>query len=381
MFKNILIIILFILLFDFVDTSAYANDINWSDVGYYNDATADYKKDRMRIVTDYLNKEEQSRNKKRSQPEKKQVFQSSGQTSQKYAFQKISAAEISNSEKILNNISSKMHNDKLNQTVLELGTELSRIAYREPDFMREKGYMYGIFGSVTHRISENNQINKFSDMFSDDNKINVFKVDGKISWGRVNYESSQGTLDGLKDSMFEIRGTAGYDLPISTSTMITPYMGVGFRYLKDDLRGTISTPGGDVRGYRRSTKYLYVPMGLDTTTRLKNDFSLGLNLEYDIFINGKQKSHLEDVDPLYETLTNGQGRGYGVRGSFSLKRDCQHVELFFEPFVRYWSIRDSEASPIIYDDAPITDEYGNVFVGIEPQNNSTEYGIKLGLNF
>ena len=51
MFKNILIIILFILLFDFVDTSAYANDINWSDVGYYNDATADYKKDRMGLNT------------------------------------------------------------------------------------------------------------------------------------------------------------------------------------------------------------------------------------------------------------------------------------------------------------------------------------------
>jgi len=260
------------------------------------------------------------------------------------------------------------------QPTIEFGQENSSINYQEPNVMKEKGHMHGIFGSVVYRPVENKPAESLKDYFSEDSQINVYKLDAKISWGRVNYASSQGTLSKLEDSMFEVRGLIGYDMPIK-STLFTPYMGLGIRNLKNDLRGTIVQPDlTEVKGYRRSSRYLYLPIGIDTRTKMDNDISVGINLEYDFLINGKQKSHLEDIDPDFETLTNGQGNGFGFKSSLSLRKDCQNYNVFIEPFFRYWNIADSEISPVIYTDAIVG-------YGIEPKNNSKEFGFKIGLDF
>lgn len=265
-------------------------------------------------------------------------------------------------------------NIPLKNTKVEIGQENSSILYTEPNVMQEKGHMHGIYGSVEYRPYENQQAGSLKEFFSEDSNVNVYKLDAKISWGRVNYASSQGTLSKLEDSMFEMRGLIGYDMPIS-STLFTPYMGLGLRYLKNDLRGTIVQPDlTEVKGYRRSSRYFYLPIGIDTTTRIKNNVSLGLNFEYDFLINGKQKSHLEDIDSGFETLTNGQGSGFGLKSSLKLSKNCENFELYIEPFYRYWNIADSEISPVIYSDAIAG-------YGIEPKNNSKEYGFKIGLDF
>ena len=258
-------------------------------------------------------------------------------------------------------------------TKLELGTELSWIAYREPGFIKDKGMMYGVFGEYTYRLSENQHIHSFKDAFSDTNKINMFRVDGKFSYGSVDYESEgTGSLDDIRDYMFEFRGVAGYDFPVFDASRITPYVGIGYRYLNDDSGGRKTTTGA--AGYERESRYVYLPAGFEIKNDFSNGWTAGLALEYDIFLGGKQKSHLGDAIAGLNAVENEQKKGKGWRSSIKIMRRSERLDFFVEPFVRYWKIQDSEISSITYNGVAVG-------YGLEPENNSTEYGIQFGLQY
>ncbi len=253
----------------------------------------------------------------------------------------------------------------------EFGTEISKITYREPEFMRTRGYMSGVFGSYTQRFSLNKEIHSFSDLLVNENVINMIKIDGKFSWGYVDYESEgTGKAEDERDFLLETRLVAGQDLPFKSS-LLTPYAGVGYRYLNNDGRGETTTGHN---GYRRESMYVYIPMGLDIKQKISKNWSMGINMEYDFFMFGRQISHLEDVDSNYDPLSNKQEKGFGWRGSIRLAKESPKLDIFVEPFIRYWSIKDSKTSEIIY---------GNWIVGtgMEPENNSTEFGFKMGAAF
>ena len=258
-------------------------------------------------------------------------------------------------------------------TTVDIGTEVSHYRYAEPEFMRLKGYLWGIFGAITYRTSENKHIKTFRDIFSDENSINMFRLDAKFSGGDLDYESEgTGKNDGERNYMFEVRGSAGYDIPVGASSRITPFAGFGYRYLKDDSGGTITTTGA--YGYDRESFYYYLPLGIETQTKFNNRWLLEMTFEYDLFLFGTQKSHLEDVVPGYNTLVNDQDEGYGARGSFKLIRRNEDFSMYIEPFIRYWNIEDSDIDVLTYFGEPYK-------LGLEPANNTTEYGIKLGLRF
>ena len=103
----------------------------------------------------------------------------------------------------------------------EIGPEISHITYEEPDVMEEKGFMYGIAASYAYH-----------------NNL-MLKAEGRFSFGDVDYTNS-GTMDNIDDYMWEFRGLAGYDFPVLKATIITPYIGFGYRYLNDDSSGMTS---------------------------------------------------------------------------------------------------------------------------------------------
>jgi len=80
-------------------------------------------------------------------------------------------------------------------------------------------------------------------------------------------------------------------------------------------------------------------------------------------IFGRQKSHIPIE--MGGTAENFQPSGYGIRGSFRLAKEIEAMELFVEPFARYWHIADSNVND----------------GGIEPRNTTQEYGAKLGVRF
>jgi len=233
----------------------------------------------------------------------------------------------------------------------ELGIGLSHITYEEPDFnLKEEGIMYGIAGSYTYH-------NKF-----------MFKLEGNGSLGTVDYSSSSsGEIDNIRNYLLEARVLFGYDFPLSTSSLITPYIGFGYRYLNDDPSGKISSFGA--RGYERESNYFYSPIGLMAWIKLGQGWVVGPMAEYDYLWKGKQRSHLGDAITGFPTIENEQRTGYGLRGSVKFQKMFTGIGLNIEPFIKYWNIKRSE------------NEYFNSGYFYEPRNNSTEYGLILSAVF
>lgn len=246
----------------------------------------------------------------------------------------------------------------LKERALEAGGEISHITYEEPGVMEEKGLMYGVSASYTYHRP--------------DPKL-MLKAQGRFSAGQVDYSSSSsGEMDNIDDYIFELRGLGGYDFIISSTSAITPYLGLGYRYLNDDSSGMTTSTGA--KGYERESNYCYSPIGLEVISELQNGWSLGGLIEYDYFWSGKQKSHLSNAVAAFGDLKNDQDDGYGLRGAIKFKKESDKVDFLIEPFIRYWNIEKSNESEATYQGVIIG-------YGYEPKNNSTEIGLNFVISF
>jgi len=397
---SVLFLKLAVLLIIFSPNSVLAGTIDWEDVGYYyGHQEKTYREKRMKIVDDALNGVELNIGKQSQQnitiPQVKnfQINASSKNESfrQTIANKKDFKQIISDDTVEKPIIQDKPLDPNLNNlkgdkgividdlfkrsnplTKLEFGTEQYLFFYEEPDIMRDKGKMHGIFANYTYRTSDHSGIRTTKDIFTVNAYPNMFKLDTRFAWGEVDYDSNgTGTLLSVKDWTFEVRGLTGYDIPIS-ACVFTPYAGLGYRYLNDDS-GHRETSNG-YWGYEREANYFYIPIGFMLSSQFKNDFSVGFDIEYDQFISGKQRSHLEDVTSSYDMVANNQNAGYGYRTSMKFVKHNESIDLYFEPFARYWHIEDSDIQPV----------YLNGYLygwGIEPENITKEYGFKIGANF
>jgi len=234
----------------------------------------------------------------------------------------------------------------------EIGLEVFHKEYKEPDVMSEKGMMYGV--GLTYAYHD---------------KVMV-KASLLMAYGEVDYENS-GTLDGIPDRHVEVRGLLGYDFVMDPTFVITPYFGLGYRFLRNDASEMISSTGA--RGYNRESNYFYSPVGIALIKILPEGWSLAAEAEFDYLWYGKQYSDLSDANPLYPDIDNQQDQGYGIRGAVRIEKKMTYSSIFFEPFVRYWHISQS-------DDA-IFSAGGTLYRGYEPKNNTTEIGAMAGLKF
>ena len=234
---------------------------------------------------------------------------------------------------------------------VEAGFEVSHITYTEPGVMREQGFMCGVTGAMAYR-----------------NYNYMLSVEARASMGQVDYSSGDsGSMDNINDDMLEVRGLAGYDVHLSETLAITPYFGLGYRHLDDNMGGKISTLAS--YGYDREISYIYSPIGADITTSLENGWNLKLRVEYDCFWKGTVASHLGDI-PGYYNIENRQDKGMGIRSSLMFKKKGEAVDFIIEPFFRYWSIKQSKDT---------MDPGGATW--IEPKNNSMEFGINLSAEY
>ena len=101
---------------------------------------------------------------------------------------------------------------------------------------------------------------------------------------------------------------------------------------------------------------------------------MGLNAEYDILWSGKQESHLEDVNFSFNTVSNDQNSGYGARGSIKLTKKSGRYDILIEPFIRWWSVKDSQSSNITFTGVIVGYAY-------EPKNETFEAGGKVAVLF
>ncbi|HUL94325.1 MAG TPA: hypothetical protein VLV56_18480 [Burkholderiales bacterium] len=232
----------------------------------------------------------------------------------------------------------------------ELGAQASRYDYLEPDFAELKGNRIGIVAAYTWTGD--------SGLFG--------KLDYRESYGRLKYEGS-GTMDKVPDLIFELRALAGLDW-VGSSVSLSPYAGLGYRYLYDDLRGTTSTGAS---GYRRNSNYLYSPVGLTARWHMGGGWVLAPTAEADVFLYGTQVTKLSDASSALMDVTNHQGSGRGHRFSLMIEKG----QWAFGGWNHYWHIKDS-------DTLCFTPVVNNVcLAGQEPENYTREYGLELRYRF
>ncbi len=254
---------------------------------------------------------------------------------------------------------------------MDVGLEVFDYSYREEGFMKVDGTMYGVRSEYAHRFREPYKVNSREELSKTVMHPTVIKLDARLSgmWNGHYRSRSTGEAFGEKHYSYELRAMGGYDYYLKHGLIATPYAGFGYRYLLDDNGGKRTTTGN--WGYDRESQYYYIPIGIDLGRELSEKWKLKWNGEYDWFMTGQQKSHFED-DPYgnyTQMLSNPQPRGYGARSSVKLSRASELVDFFVEPFVRYWHIQPSAVS--------CTSET----CGIEPNNRTEEYGLRMGVNF
>ncbi len=236
---------------------------------------------------------------------------------------------------------------------VELGLESYYHRYKEPGVMRNQGFMNGLQAAYSYHDAL------------------MFKGEMRAAFGLVDYKNS-GTMDDLKDFNFELRGMGGYDFQVSERFILTPYFGLGYRYLNDDSSGKLTSTGA--AGYDRESNYVYSPLGLDALFAMDERWSLGGTLEYDAFWWGRQISHLEDANRGFDAVSNTQKKGYGFRSSVRLQMKGEGLDFVIEPFIRYWYVKKSNNSSVTYNGVIIG-------YGYEPKNNTTEYGVKISVRY
>lgn len=235
---------------------------------------------------------------------------------------------------------------------LELGVQGSHYEYTEPDFAKDTGSRYGLLASYAWTGKEGW----------------LGKIDFRESYGQLKYESNgTGSKDKVPDMLLELRVLAGYDWA-GSSASLSPFTGLGYRYLLNNPTGYSST--GAV-GYRRQSNYLYVPVGLTARWNLGEGWVLAPTAEADIFLYGMQVSKLSDTGLGLMDVTNHQSHGSGHR--FSLMIEKGHWA--FGGWNHYWHIKDSDvvcATPVVN---------GSCLAGKEPENYTREYGLELRYRF
>ena len=259
---------------------------------------------------------------------------------------------------------------------LKVGSEFFYAKYEEPDVMEQRGKMWGIEGVYTYRPGEEDLLNT--------SVLNTYALETTAAWGDFRYEAEADSQAGLQadkeDHLVEIRGILGREYVDENKDLFLFYSGLGFRYLNDDEDELVSyLRGSRIFGYERLSNYYYIPAGVNITRKWLDGSSINVSAEYDFFVYGKQTSYLSNADQFVdasqfsEDVVNEQHEGYGLRGAINLEKNMGLVNLFVEPFFRYWHIEDSDIDTV--------QALGSTGDYIEPENKTIEGGVKLGLRF
>jgi|GEM_PF-6508458 len=268
-----------------------------------------------------------------------------------------------------------------------LGNGIFQHSYEEPGLMKEKGW--SPFENLWLFLGYND-------------KKSMFAVEFEAAEATITYDGALQeigstevipvTVKKIKDTFTEIRAFYGISYRVRPVLFVTPYVGIGARFWNDDLSTWEN-------GYRRESRYVYGPLGVQSRLQLKDrDFSL--RLEYDVLLSGRQISHLSDLNGTkylnypflypntekhFDDVTNWQHRGYGL-GAFIQTDDTKGVAVV--AYIRYWNVATSDIAYFHYrivetqaGQSPLVSE-GDL-PGFEPENHTIEFGIhtKLYLRF
>jgi hypothetical protein len=233
----------------------------------------------------------------------------------------------------------------------EIGVTASSYKYTEPGNISIKAAKVGFDYSGTYAIGSE---------WPNRNDGWFVRGDLRFATGKGDYSGISGTLNNRPDWYYEIRGLIGKDFRFGDYTL-SPYAGLGYRYLFNDLRGVTSTGAG---GYRRESNYTTIPVGVTHKMNLANQAQLLTTAEYSFLARGRQESKLSDANPANQDVSHTQRSGYGLR----LGTMVRFATWSVGPSLILWHVKESDRA----NNAPLT---------VEPRNNTYEIGVKALYHF
>jgi hypothetical protein len=243
--------------------------------------------------------------------------------------------------------------------------------------IKQTGVWKGLEGQYEYRPPE--------DAFLHNPIFSMFALNGMYAWGKHDYDAVQSNdalthVTDIDGAMFDGRLLLGKDYYGSKNSRITPYIGFGVRQLVDKSGGRdVIANGIDFLFYDRKETYLYFPLGFSAEMQSPrpNGIYMHVNGEVDVLYKGYQNSHNTDMDAISgvsnEDATFPQMRGFGLRASLKITKHFPLMDIYAEPFIRYWNIKESKVVSI--------QTFGSTGDFVEPDNNTLEAGSKLGVRF
>ncbi|MHB8535336.1 MAG: hypothetical protein ACYDBW_07820 [Sulfuricaulis sp.] len=238
------------------------------------------------------------------------------------------------------------------------------VSYHEP-IMKETGTLYGLFldwdSAPARRLTV---VGNLSAVLSN------LKYDGSV------IQTGEPLKSSTSDHIW--MGELALGLHLGAAHNTTLYAGIGARNWTDVGSDATTASGTPVSFYRREITYLYAPVGARVGGSLGGRWRLEVDAKYMSLIRGKVRSHLENVNPYYNTLENTQhsGHGYavGLRFAHVLLDNPTFTESFIEPYYQVWSVPRSDNATLYFAGVPIG-------YGYEPDNATRIIGVRFGATF
>jgi hypothetical protein len=187
--------------------------------------------------------------------------------------------------------------------------------------------------------------------------------------GAVKYSGS-GTASGIPQYYVNLKAALGHDFAFN-GFVLSPYIGIGYRYLNQAFGGVTTSTGAP--GYDRRSTYNYIPIGVIHRVAVNdNKAKLETTLEYNYLLSGNQYSGLAAANPVLGNQNNAQNSGYGINLTILYKQD----QWGFGPYYKYWNIADSQTNPTNFVASGM--RYNGFY---EPANTTNEFGLKLTYSF
>ncbi|HVK62202.1 MAG TPA: hypothetical protein VM432_11655 [Bdellovibrionales bacterium] len=219
--------------------------------------------------------------------------------------------------------------------------------YEEPGLMKDTGPLYG-FG-VGYQMTFPGEGTA---------RAELDFLQGNLTYDGA-YASGAKLVATSKNYLFNLR--AMWINPFGESP-VSGLAGLAFR----NLHERTDAPGA----YTRITSYIYAPFGLIVGGDFGGGWHLTGSAEYDLFLGGRVDTKLSEVGPGYNDVVFEQTKGFGYRLSTLVRKDFGPWALRAEPYYHYWKI--AKSAP---ERGSTTSNY------VEPDNNTTMYGVNIGADF
>lgn len=199
-----------------------------------------------------------------------------------------------------------------------------------------------------------------------------------VAFGSVDYRAPEPggevRIDKVEQSIGQLELHVGKDFPLGDGATISPFAGLASRVLRDNSGGRESDEG--LVGYDREVAYAYVPVGAEARVPVSGRTSLVLSGQYNWFVGGDSESKFSRIDPEFSDVKLDLNSGSGFELSAAVETGVGGGALRFGPFLRRWSIKQSESFVITNPEDP-----SDRIELLEPANRTTEVGLRLSFSF